>query len=147
MAKKVKRNIIVKGDVSESIVGNNNIVEINNNKNIWTIIVGVFSIIGVVAGIFFGIKQIQKNKEEKINALKQNAIIAFEKKDFESAFNLFDKLKEELPNDSSGHYLFLSRVKDMLRYGGYDSNICELLNKACKLHNTKEVNDLLKNCK
>ena len=111
-----------------------------------TIVVGVFTIIGVVTGIFFGVKQCQKNEKETINTLKQNAIKTFEKKEFESAFNLFRELKEELPNDSCGHYLFLNRAKDMLKYGGYDDNICDLLNKACKLHSTKEVTDLLKNC-
>ncbi len=149
MAKQEKRNIEIKGNVSESIVGDNNSVTINRNpKNkIWTIIVGVFTIIGVVTGVFFGVKQIHKNKEEAINTLKKTAIKTFEKKEFETAFNLFYELKEKSPNDSCGHYLFLNKAKELLKYEIHDDNICDLLNKACKLHSTNEVNDLLKKCK
>ena len=53
MAKKEKRNIEIKGNLSESIVGDNISVTINKNPNNkkWVYIVGIFTIIGVIVSI------------------------------------------------------------------------------------------------
>ena len=146
---KEKQNIEIKGNISKSVVGDNNNVTINkNHKNkAWTIIGIVLAIIGIIVSVFFGMEQNQKNENEIINTLKKDAIQAFEKKEFNSAFNLFCELREKLPNDSCGHYFFLNKAKEMLKYGEYDDRICDLLEKAYKLHSTKEANDLLKICK
>ena len=111
-----------------------------------TVISSIFGIIGVFVSIFFGVQQCQEKECDSINTLRKDAESAFERKDFNLAFNLFYEISEKLPNDSCGHYLFLNRAKEMLKYGEYDERICDLLQKAYKLHSTSEINDLLKNC-
>lgn len=149
MAKKEKRNIEIKGNVSESIVGDNNHVVVNKNQKhkCWAVIVGIFTILSAIATIKMCVSSDKNSRDVAVKSLRQDAINSFEKKEFDSAFNMFYELKKETPNDSCGYYLFLNKAKEMLKYGGYDDNICGLLEKANKLQNTKEVNDLLKNCK
>ena len=84
---------------------------------------------------------------EKLRITKRDANSAFEQKNWERAYTLYQEVKRLDPNDYTGYNNFLKLAKDMIAIiGGCDNNIKTHLNRAKNLRNTTEVNDLLKKC-
>lgn len=152
MAKTKKRNKKIKTNIKEPRGKSKNGVTTNKNSTHWNwktigdIIAIIITIITAITGIINYINK-QKNKPIEVQKLKQDAINAFKQKEFDFSFDLFLKLKKELPKDSTGYYLFLQNAKNRLEYVEYDKHICDMLKKANQLHNTPETMNLLSNCK
>jgi len=100
--------------------------------------------------------QLEKEKQEqakreaevaqKLITLKRDANSAFEAKNWNRAYLLYQEIKNLDPNDYTGYNNFLKIGKEIMAIVGCDGNVKDLLTKAKNLRNTNEVNELLKKC-
>ena len=83
---------------------------------------------------------------QRLQTLKRDAKTAFDAKNWNRAYTLYQDIKKLDANDHTGYNNFLNLATEIMSLIGCDETVKAHLTKAKNLRNTNEVNDLLKRC-
>ena len=91
-------------------------------------------------------QQREAEAAQKLKTLKSDANNAFEAKNWDRAYTLYQNIKSLDSNDYTGYNNFFKKGKDLMAIVGCDNNVKDFLTKAKNLRNTNEVNELINKC-